>query len=167
MLSFPPPEVSLNGVKQPPNVATPIPDPLTLASLREAISEEPKRMHDSIAETAQRSRKLGLPAAAKTIGAGIPASLINNPALLGHESPGARLRASMDAIINSPYLKQQRETAELTRGAVANMGILTNTSAIAESLARFQETTRAAQRLAAPINFATRSPSGRSPSECR
>ena len=158
MLSFPNERALVSGVEQPPDEMASIPDPLTFASFREAISAEPRRMHSSIAETARRIRELGLPAPIKTVGAGIPASIANDPAVLDSASQGARLRTAMDAIINSPYLTQQRETAELVGQATASMGVLTNTSAIAESLARLQETTRAAQQLAAPIDSAMREP---------
>lgn len=166
MLSFPPLKVLVNGVEQPPEPEelAGIPDPLTFASFREAVTAGPKRIHSSLEKTARRIMELGVPKMPSGLDAGVLAAIKANEAGIGAIfGKSSALSAAVDAIRSSPALTIKLPELDVMKGALAQYKGLSDTTGIAKSLTGLQATTRMAEKLTAPIDFATRKPILREP----
>lgn len=172
MLSFPPLKISINGVEQQPDPEdiVVIPDPLTFASFREAVTAVPKRWESKLAETARRITELGLPKMASTLDAATLAAIAGSgTAAFGQGSPMAQAMESLrdspafrvkvpEGLLNSPALKMKLPELDFMKGSIAGLGALTDTTSIAGSLAKYADRTVAMEKLAMPREIPAREP---------
>jgi hypothetical protein len=182
MLSFPPLQVSVDGLEQPPDPGeiVAMPDPLTFASFREAVTAVPKRWESKLAETARRIAELGMPKVASGLDSGVlaafrdaqsshlaafgPDSALGSAASALAKSPIldiakssivdiAKTNPALDAIRTSPALTMKLPDLAFTKGIAEKARALTDTAGIAQGLSKLQATTLAAERLAKPIDI--------------
>ncbi len=165
MLSFPPLHVRVDGIEQPedPADAVVIPDPLTFASFREAVPARPRRMYSSIADTARRISELGGPLATGLLGSkatsdALKTILDSKVGVLGASGKNSAIESAMESIRNSPKFNMKLPELDLTKGIAAEINGLTDTAGIADSLAKFQVSTRAMEKLSRPIDVPVREP---------
>jgi hypothetical protein len=165
MLSFPPLKYSVNGVEHvpDPDEIVAIPDPLTFASFREAITAVPKRQSAKLAETARRISELRMPRIGAMFDGGTLAAIrASQTSAFGLGSAIGQATESMKnnpafsvkvpaALLENPALKMRLPELDFMKGSVAGIGALTDTAGIAGSLAKFADRTVTMGKLAGPI----------------
>lgn len=147
-LSFPPIHYKVDGRKRISEEEA-IPDPLTFASFRAAIREQAKRRFAAFAETARRINDLGLPRGS-AIQDAMKVISANQADVLRNFGPGSAVQDAIDAAKKIGAMSQPMAGIDSMKKTLA---ALSDTSGIASTLARYQESTRAMEQMSGKVDL--------------